>query len=383
MPLQSLSLLLCFNPRPLTSGRRSVHVAVSIVLKFQSTPAHERATGPDGEGSQEANVSIHARSRAGDIPQVAAGARLLVSIHARSRAGDRTVHPLSRGFVEFQSTPAHERATSCRHRGFGGASVSIHARSRAGDRRLRIEPSTLSSVSIHARSRAGDAGHHSPHCLKKVSIHARSRAGDAGPVERTRPRGRFNPRPLTSGRRTPMPTCGRWPCFNPRPLTSGRPSGQRTMRSGPMFQSTPAHERATRRSGGFAGGRGFQSTPAHERATITAWASEYAQQSFNPRPLTSGRRGRGGDNSSDEKFQSTPAHERATEILEKIDERVAVSIHARSRAGDIGRGRQFRHESFQSTPAHERATSGFSPTPLSLSVSIHARSRAGDPPKTL
>jgi len=57
------------------------------------------------------NVSIHARSRAGDGDATEYDAQRFVSIHARSRAGDvvTTTHALE--MDGFQSTPAHERAT--------------------------------------------------------------------------------------------------------------------------------------------------------------------------------------------------------------------------------------------------------------------------------
>jgi len=39
--------------------------------------------------------------------------------------------------------------------------------------------------------------------------------------------------------------------------------------NGSKFQSTPAHERATVSMSSIIGGKLFQSTPAHERATLT------------------------------------------------------------------------------------------------------------------
>ena len=213
----------CFNPRPLASGRRAGYASSRHLRRFQSTPARERATRP---------------------------------------------FRISTPSLLFQSTPARERATSvARYRARTGI-VSIHARSRAGDNLL---PNGLPDdilVSIHARSRAGDvatpAGTVVPTCFNprplasgrllkaaahahmamfqstpareratcrsgtylvrcSVSIHARSRAGD------------FRVPPA-------MPLLGR---FNPRPLASGRLYGYYHYPLLEGFQSTPARERAT------------------------------------------------------------------------------------------------------------------------------------------
>jgi len=146
--------------------------------------------------------------------------------------------------------------------------VSIHARSRAGDpinyreqcRRLSFNPRPLTS------GRRTQATPVVP--LPIVSIHARSRAGDSGAKTKDGRPVRFNPRPLTSGRRNTRWRVRSPPCFNPRPLTSGR-----------------------------------QNQSNRARAKVR----------FNPRPLTSGR-------------QSTHINKSAFQD---------VSIHARSRAGDV------------------------------------------------
>ena len=124
------------------------------VTSFQSTPARERATVNPGQCLGGLEVSIHARSRAGDPQMRRTATSSGVSIHARSRAGDvarRAAIP----YYWFQSTPARERAT-------GWASHVL------------VE-----------------------NC---VSIHARSRAGDRGPPGAPASRNGFNPRPLASGR---------------------------------------------------------------------------------------------------------------------------------------------------------------------------------------
>ena len=233
-----------FNPRPLTSGRRADFLQRHFHCQFQSTPAHERATHQKHYDEQPGRVSIHARSRAGD-------GRLCDSGNRARRFNPR---PLTSGrpntlgqcvfMLKFQSTPAHERATPIISHPLRPIFVSIHARSRAGDRPIRRDAGPL-LVSIHARSRAGDGGR------------GGRRGGDAS--------------------------------FNPRPLTSGR-----------LLSVIDA-----------AGDAQFQSTPAHERATLSAV-----------------------DPGQENQFQSTPAHERATRIIRVEYAGMEVSIHARSRAGD-------------------------------------------------
>ena len=130
-----------FNPRPLASGRRRTAPTGGGGSKFQSTPARERATGRrDGSPTRPARfnprplasgrraapacqpageeVSIHARSRAGDTPRnLQRRHRDSVSIHARSRAGDVELLGRSPSIAPFQSTPARERATADLHGG--------------------------------------------------------------------------------------------------------------------------------------------------------------------------------------------------------------------------------------------------------------------------
>jgi len=100
---------------------------------FQSTPARERATNGSAVFRARIVVSIHARSRAGDVLLVAPFPPLEVSIHARSRAGDDREIAELRAALEFQSTPARERATIGLRTIRQVINVSIHARSRAGD----------------------------------------------------------------------------------------------------------------------------------------------------------------------------------------------------------------------------------------------------------
>ena len=101
----------CFNPRPLASGRPTSGFSVisgnmfqstpareratkgcrkrCLTCMFQSTPARERATTSEAKAEPQEQVSIHARSRAGDNTETGIGIiSIRVSIHARSRAGD-------------------------------------------------------------------------------------------------------------------------------------------------------------------------------------------------------------------------------------------------------------------------------------------------------
>ena len=102
-------------------------------------------------------------------------------------------------------------------------------------------------------------------------------------------------------------------CFNPRPLASGRPGAQRL--TGTRYLVS-IHARS--RAGDYLPlaqlhlNPKFQSTPARERATFIL-----------PRPNPFLR------------FQSTPARERATVASAEFDKDYLVSIHARSRAGDL------------------------------------------------
>ena len=211
-----------FNPRPLTSGRRFPNIVRRLSTSFNPRPL---------------------------------------------TSGRHQATPNPKVNQWFQSTPAHERATP-----------------------IRKESGFLCEVSIHARSRAGD-----------LSSWQKRQGGKS-----------FNPRPLTSGRRQ-LPRfyiCRQW----------------------------------------------FQSTPAHERATSSRRLLRSRLRCFNPRPLTSGRRLNSNPPIGGLWFQSTPAHERAT--------RWQFQCPSTQR--------------FQSTPAHERATCPHLSRPSRGLVSIHARSRAGD-----
>jgi len=301
-----------FNPRPLTSGRPSPTGRSAGTDEFQSTPAHERATFPQplspniqlfqstpaheratwflvrlspslpcfnprpltsGRPTKSRNACRNWSFNPRPLTSGRPGARFerqrppRVSIHARSRAGDRATHRGTTTRDQFQSTPAHERATV----------------------RNICVPTRL-VVSIHARSRAGDTADSLNKMRRLVSIHARSRAGD-------------------------------------------------------LFMSA---DRTTDIK--------FQSTPAHERATLPRRSIRRPPGSFNPRPLTSGRPSASHPSGSDKSFQSTPAHERATFTSPPYASQRKVSIHARSRAGDACRNRHYIASTFQSTPAHERAT---------------------------
>jgi len=145
---------------------------------------------------------------------------------------------------QFQSTPAHERAT-------------------------QFTPTTVT--------------------MFRVSIHARSRAGDLHREENGRIPRCFNPRPLTSGRPFDSARAHSMESFNPRPLTSGRPYGDEDAAKVLTFQSTPAHERATPE-------RLWRelcpkvSIHARSRAGDAAETiPSRIHRGFNPRPLTSGR----------------------------------------------------------------------------------------------
>ena len=211
----------------------------------------------------------------------------------------------------FQSTPAHERATSVEHgavehdwfqstpaheRATRGALPRTHQDHcfnprplTSGRRRCRPRwprPQTFQSTPAHERAtKTSLCSSGEPN----VSIHARSRAGDRVAPPRLFQGLSFNPRPLTSGRRRTHRRGTRRRGFNPRPLTSGR----------------------------------------HRRRYKPCLC-----KSFNPRPLTSGRPSDGRQDAGALKFQSTPAHERATQRSASQRSNRNVSIHARSRAGD-------------------------------------------------
>ena len=100
-----------FNPRPLASGRPRSSVELTTCWKFQSTPARERATSPSSLNALMKNVSIHARSRAGDI-SLRVHALRVQRFNPRPLASGRRRHlPNSSLARWFQSTPARERAT--------------------------------------------------------------------------------------------------------------------------------------------------------------------------------------------------------------------------------------------------------------------------------
>ena len=125
-----------FNPRPRASGRHGLVILDLIDVKFQSTPACERATR---------SSSAWAPWRCGFNPRPRASGRRLwcrcsmsvspVSIHARVRAGDVANSASTLTATGFQSTPACERAT-CQPRKRGPRRRRFNPRPRASGRRF-------------------------------------------------------------------------------------------------------------------------------------------------------------------------------------------------------------------------------------------------------
>jgi len=257
-----------------------------------------------------------------------------VSIHARSRAGDLW-----------------------QYHGGGGRKVSIHARSRAGDG-VAAHGRCAGVVSIHARSRAGDIEGAKYHQVPS-SFNPRPLTSGRPSLTPTTPGAWcFNPRPLTSGRQEAIDALLNIGVFQSTPAHERATHCIANIARNAWFQSTPAHERATIQAARECRPALFQSTPAHERATggrplnrrcqkvsiharsragdRRSRAGVSAVGSFNPRPLTSGRPSRGLGDTIAKMFQSTPAHERATQMIPYTAALKEVSIHARSRAGDSG-----------------------------------------------
>jgi len=196
--------------------------------KFQSTPAHERATFPN---------------------PVLVSLTTFQSTPAHERAtpsAQATVQPA----CSFQSTPAHERATK--------------------PKQPPILHKWFQSTPAHERATWSDLDGVDPY---EVSIHARSRAGDLDTLSTEILCNGFNPRPLTSGRRADGRLSNSQIIgFNPRPLTSGRLSTTRTTGPTKTFQSTPAHERATMvRFGRRRSVRGFNPRPLTSGRRAILW----------------------------------------------------------------------------------------------------------------
>jgi len=218
----SRPLAICFNPRPLTSGRRHIPMYHHHLFAFQSTPAHERATLPRPASSNPLLVSIHARSRAGDSASEVPCLSAPVSIHARSRAGDTGRRGLVHSPTCFNPRPLTSGRPCQAWAMMSTPMVSIHARSRAGDHAFQMKAPLQKCFNprpLTSGRPASPPRRRRPHL---VSIHARSRAGDAPSIRIFRRQFSFNPRPLTSGRRRKMCLGPRAVGFNPRPLTSGR-----------------------------------------------------------------------------------------------------------------------------------------------------------------
>ena len=307
--------------------------------------------------------------------------RQFVSIHARTRAGDKTERTITRRARCFNPRPhACGRRPSTTPRP-SVAGVSIHARTRAGDG--NSSGATDSGVGFNPRPHAcGRLRHPSARNNEDVfqSTPARVRATAttsapdvAGAFQSTPARVRATWRSWGSRRRTR--------CFNPRPHACGRQRHNHRHPFGQRFQSTPARVRATRhtiandqqpivvsihartRAGDSlwlsitTPHEWFQSTPARVRATCPTAIASTASSSFNPRPHACGRRS----------------------FITPFAFQVAVSIHARTRAGDlppqVSRGSRpcFNPRPHAcGRPCRERGRSRWQ------RVSIHARTRAGD-----
>ena len=80
--------LILFQSTPARERATGTPTRIMLGVVFQSTPARERATFVVMILSDYSVVSIHARSRAGDVKINKEMLKNRVSIHARSRAGD-------------------------------------------------------------------------------------------------------------------------------------------------------------------------------------------------------------------------------------------------------------------------------------------------------
>jgi len=190
-----------FNPRPRASGRQAGVGDMQAWLKFQSTPACERAT----------------------LASWCALRDLLFQSTPACERATRAIRRLPSSLV-FQSTPACERATVL----FAGAITIVKFQSTPACERATRASARWRSARGRFNPRPRASGRRQPSSQRRgicvVSIHARVRAGDSSRMEPCAGSKGFNPRPRASGR----PACGP---DHPRPMA---------------FQSTPACERATR-----------------------------------------------------------------------------------------------------------------------------------------
>src|SRR5204862_273850 len=124
---------------------------------FQSTPARERATRRSERPCWFRSVSIHARSRAGDL-MTAANAGSPIGFNPRPLASGRQGTADTGGAgLEVSSHAARQADARRPHPSIPSARWSFNPRPLAGARRRWLAESLPPGhVSIHARSRAGD-----------------------------------------------------------------------------------------------------------------------------------------------------------------------------------------------------------------------------------
>ncbi len=300
---------------------------------FQSTPAHDgRQAVRGGQHGQEL-VSIHARTRRATGPVRSSRAlRRFQSTPAHD--GRPAGRPVPVTLQTFQSTPAHDGRPRISSRTSGGSGVSIHARTRRA-----TVTSGIADVPYY------------------VSIHARTRRA-------------------TKHR---MQAPGLWHCFNPRPHTTGDSARAGVPRSRATFQSTPAHDGRHGDTQETAEGhavsihaRTRRATPGPAERSAVLVVSIHARTRRATEPLdlvqvlgkvsihARTRRATCGNAESSPRsmFQSTPAHD------------------GRLRACGPG----FATSWFQSTPAHDGRPAADPRLEQALAVSIHARTRRATRP---
>ncbi len=104
-----------FNPRPHTAGDVGKTAALSVVVLFQSTPAHGGRLFLAHTWPETKRVSIHARTRRATEPVGDFGSGLHVSIHARTRRATMLASLILLNLKSFNPRPhtAGDRHSIC------------------------------------------------------------------------------------------------------------------------------------------------------------------------------------------------------------------------------------------------------------------------------
>ena len=347
-----------FYPRPPRGGRR--HPACQ---RQQSAPISIHALREEGDESWQAPrasdfISIHALREEGDTLRLA-GSPVYSDFYPRPPRGGRPFwYKNFDDMAKFLSTPSARRATQKPREKTAFITISIHALREEGDSQTWANKPFSKKFLSTPSARRATHDHAEPEPSMDISIHALREEGDLKSQSKHLLKIYFYPRPPRGGRRLDSWHYGDNYKISIHALREegdlvfyrgqqnriisihalreeGDVQCERPGRAGKKFLSTPSARRATARR--FER-RQMQAISIHalrEEGDGSIMTLETYRENFYPRPPRGGRLDKVERLYLGKVFLSTPSARRATEVKNKWDNDVEISIHALREEGDL------------------------------------------------